>query len=122
MAVTIDPATKVKELSVPSQHGGAPAEFVLTDTSLYVKRPKDRKHPLFRCLRARAVLTPGRVAAVVARDRGVAVLDLDGLVRERKALVGLVPGGQAERDDGDDELDRVVVECGVVLFFFSKGR
>ena len=53
MAVTIDPATKVKELSVPSQHGGAPAEFVLTHTSLYVKRPKDREHVL--CSFARAL-------------------------------------------------------------------
>lgn len=41
MAITIDPATKVKELTVASHDGKQPSTFILTDTSLYVKRPDD---------------------------------------------------------------------------------
>lgn len=46
MAITIDPATKVKELTVASHDGKQPSTFVLTDTSLYVKRPDDGKQTL----------------------------------------------------------------------------
>lgn len=44
MTITIDQATKVKELTVASQTDvGKPSTLVLTDTSLYVNRSSDRE-------------------------------------------------------------------------------
>ncbi|KIP09577.1 hypothetical protein PHLGIDRAFT_126171 [Phlebiopsis gigantea 11061_1 CR5-6] len=81
MAVAIDPATKVKELSVNSQHGTAPAEFVLTDTSLYVKRPKDPKFPeilapLRHVLWAETVDGTLEISVVVKKSKKKAALAL----------------------------------------------
>ncbi|EKM55581.1 uncharacterized protein PHACADRAFT_256300 [Phanerochaete carnosa HHB-10118-sp] len=46
MSTMIDPATKIKELTVPCQNDtGKPSTFVLTDTSLYVNRPDDTTWP-----------------------------------------------------------------------------
>ncbi|GJE90809.1 hypothetical protein PsYK624_069530 [Phanerochaete sordida] len=81
MAVSIDPARKVKELTVACQSDAAsPSKLILTDTSLYVHRPSDAAWP--------EILVPLR--QVLWAETKDDALEVCLLVRKKKAPLKLV--------------------------------